>query len=1507
MAGKDLTFKLVINADTKDFVSNVQQSEKTAKALFDAIKIESDKLKTTSEETAKEVGKIVPDDLQKKADQAKGKLSEVSQAASELQGQAIEAAGKIDGLGNELQDTASKANKAGFEIGSAIPSDAVQLAEMLGNKFFSAAKEIESLGDKSTISAGELRAMSSAGEQGLNELNLALKAAQAELVRLQSTDGTLQDIEIAKQRVLSIQDAINEASSAFNYYQGVAINAMKGVDGATQSAINQVQRFSAVDLTGVVGEAQTATRAIESMGDGASLSTKEIERIGSIGTNSINALERELLTARNAFSALEQSSEAVTLNEIKAAGDKVKGLEQAVDLTKSAFSEFNVKATTAMQGVSTSTDKASGSAKQAGHAIYEALGIKPPSVINDAIADLTRKLENFKANSKLPAEEVERVTKITEQQIEKLKSELNGVEPAAQKANSGISGLSKGMDGAKFAVTALVGALATIGVGLGLRELAQAADSYTNLSARINIATSDGGNFQQAMAGVHQVALATNSSLDATAGLFTKVNDVGKQMGMTQQQSLDLVKTINMAIQTGGGDAAASEAAIVQLTQALQSGVLRGDEFNSIMEQAPGISKALAQSLGVTTGELRKMAENGELSAEKVIKALQSQSAAIEADYAKFPTTIGNALQRITTQWQILIGTMDQANGASATVAQWLVTLADNMDVVETILEDIGEGFIWVGDQLKKIDPATIEALKEALSTAYETVKSMASTIGTGIGNTVDQLNTLLGAMFNFDSGVDTATDKTNGFTKALQALNVVFGFIGDGFEAISIVSNLLAGVFYDVGAAWEGFKSKLKWGDAKDQAIADMEAMAKKAQEYYDRASNGATDFKSKGIAAIQEIGKTQDQKNQESLQKSNATFAELIKQDQEFLLKSKELAGERAAINAQLNQARKDGNQSTIDSIIQKSNELEGREKEHAANKATLDKDMLASAQDYAEAAIKANGGVMDGVMQADLLTKGYIVTIDEAGKVSVQAGQSAEQAAESAAKKEEALKLAKENVKKADEEYLAYQKQAAAERALLEQQIEQAKKSGDLNALASAQASITAINAKEAELANNRDLRIAELNKANTGSGQVAETAYSRASAAAKLFGVDLDVSLNKVSKSFSSSGNELDGLKTKLGEAGYTGKQAGDVLYQAWEEWLSKAKSQAEIDAANAKMREFEAQGVFSTKQVELGITAIKRATSELPDALDETGKAFERLGIKTKEQLRLSAQMALADFETVRQSGQATQADLQKAYEKTIQLAYASGDAQSIAAANAKAASLGLSIQVSETGQVSVKANNAVEESLHRVRNATGNAGDGFDDLGRRGVQAGRDTAEAWEEARKATEAAMASQGKMKASKTGTTAKHGLSVEEIEQRLKDIGYEGDAKQKAKQLFQDAEPVAGGYYKSASNEWVKKKYGTTAYDNQKALGNAMYVMEQIEKLEQYVGKSGRSAGLNDYAPSIPSVPNTANSINSGPTTIIRFESNGQQVEAQVDANQVDPLVAMLEKLKVIKKST
>ena len=317
------------------------------------------------------------------------------------------------------------------------------------------------------------------------------------------------------------------------------------------------------------------------------------------------------------------------------------------------------------------------------------------------------------------------------------------------------TGLQQGINGARFAVNALVAAMAAVGVGVTVSGLATTADSYTNLSTRINIATKEGGDFTSAMAGVHQVALMTNSSLDATGSLFARLNAVGKDMGMTQQQALDLTKTVTQAIQIGGGSAQASEAAVQQFIQAMQGGVLRGEEFNSIMENGFGVAEALARGLGVTTGELRKMAEAGELSAERVAKALQSQAGEVQKTYDQFPTTITNALQKIATSWQILIGEMDQSNGASATVADWLVTIADNMDIVETILKDIGEGFVWVGDQLKKIDPATIEALKTALSSAYDAIKTLGETLGEAFVITLDVLNDVLSGLYDFNNGID--------------------------------------------------------------------------------------------------------------------------------------------------------------------------------------------------------------------------------------------------------------------------------------------------------------------------------------------------------------------------------------------------------------------------------------------------------------------------------------------------------------------------------------------------------------------------------------------------------------------------------------------------------------------------------------------------------------------------------------------------------------------------------
>jgi len=787
--------------------------------------------------------------------------------------------------------------------------------------------------------------------------------------------------------------------------------------------------------------------------------------------------------------------------------------------------------------------------------------VKALAFLKSDLEKAKSRLEAFSKTKATPAD-----IEIAQKEVDQLEKEVQQAESAfidfhteVGKANNSLKHTDtaaqtaqKGLNGAKFAVNALAGAMATLGVGLGIRELGQVADTYTNLSARINIATKDGGDFKSAMAGVHQVALMTNSSLSATGDLFTRLNAVGKDLGMTQQSSLDLTKTINQAIQISGVSAQASEAFTQQFIQSMQQGMLRGEEYNSMMENGFGVAEALAKGLGVTTGELKNMAENGELAAERVYKALLSQKDAVQQTFDQFPTTIGNALQRISTSWEILIGKMDQSNGASATIADWLVTIADNMDVVESLLNDIGKGIIWVGDQFKGIDTTTIVAIKTALSSAYDAIKALGETLGETFVITHGVLNDLLSGLLSFNNGVDEANSKTNGFTKALQAFNVAIGFVNDGFKGVQIAANLFVGIIYDLAAAWVKLISKFTWGDVKQQAIADMDAMATKAQEYYKKASDGALEFKSKGVQALDEIGKTQDQKNAESLAQSKATLDQMLSNQQ---------------------------------------SELNGK-------KVTED-EKLKAVMAYAEAAIAANKGVMDGMMQADLIAKGYMVTMDQTGKVSVQAFNQA----------------------------------------------------------------TDSVN--------------------NTGKALV------QARKGAEALGVDLDIALNRVSEKFAANQNHLTNYANGLDELGLKGEQAANALYMGWEKWLASAKSEVEIEAAKAKLQLFGEQGKLSTSQVEMGMQAVKRAVQEIPDSLSPVEAAFERLGIKTKVQLKLAADLALNDFNTILKSGEATQDGLQQAYEETIRLAYASGDAQVIAAANAKAAYLGLEVQLDATGKATV--------------------------------------------------------------------------------------------------------------------------------------------------------------------------------------------------------------------------
>ncbi|QIL81813.1 tape measure protein [Diaphorobacter sp. HDW4A] len=296
-------------------------------------------------------------------------------------------------------------------------------------------------------------------------------------------------------------------------------------------------------------------------------------------------------------------------------------------------------------------------------------------------------------------------------------------------------------------------------------EFAQTADQVTNLQSRMKLVTGEAENFKQGWEGVVDVALRTHSALEGTGTLFTRIAQTGKDAGLSSQnaaaQALALTETINQTIQISGASAEASSAAITQLVQGLQSGVLRGDEFNSVMEQAPRLARALADGLGVTTGELRKMAEAGALSADTVIRALRGQSDTIATEFQKLPPTVGRALQDLSTQWSLYVSEVDQANGVSAKAASMIDMLSGNLRTVAGLLIDVGQaaaGFaaLRLAQYFLGISTATAAATTATTAHTAATVANTAATTANAAAKTANTAATSANAAANVAAAVTT-------------------------------------------------------------------------------------------------------------------------------------------------------------------------------------------------------------------------------------------------------------------------------------------------------------------------------------------------------------------------------------------------------------------------------------------------------------------------------------------------------------------------------------------------------------------------------------------------------------------------------------------------------------------------------------------------------------------------------------------------------------------------------
>jgi tape measure domain-containing protein len=180
---------------------------------------------------------------------------------------------------------------------------------------------------------------------------------------------------------------------------------------------------------------------------------------------------------------------------------------------------------------------------------------------------------------------------------------------------------------------------------VGLRSLTKAVDSFTRLNNRIALTTGRTAALVAQQQKLISVSKATRTSIDQTASLYSKL---ALNTNLSNKEALALTNTLQKAAKISGGTIQTTGAAITQLTQGLASGVLRGEELNSVLEGLPRVAQAIASELNVSVGQLRSIAAEGKLTAAVVQKALVSSAKTINTEFESINVTIGESLSLAT-------------------------------------------------------------------------------------------------------------------------------------------------------------------------------------------------------------------------------------------------------------------------------------------------------------------------------------------------------------------------------------------------------------------------------------------------------------------------------------------------------------------------------------------------------------------------------------------------------------------------------------------------------------------------------------------------------------------------------------------------------------------------------------------------------------------------------------------------------------------------------------------
>ena len=313
-------------------------------------------------------------------------------------------------------------------------------------------------------------------------------------------------------------------------------------------------------------------------------------------------------------------------------------------------------------------------------------------------------------------------------QIDKATQSLNRLAQAQTRASQAhfkgkAQGLAQGQQGGGMGAS-LAGGLKGAFVALGgmaiISEIKQTADAMMSLSSRIRLVTKDDAERLQIESRLYAMSMKNRASLEDLGDLYYKTALSAQRFGATQEDVLRLTDIVSKSLIIGGADTAQQKSTILQLSQALGSGVLQGDELRSLRENAPILMDQISKFFGVTMAGLKEMGQKGELTTEKLMQAILSSGTAIDAQMGKITPTIGQAITVLGNKWSKFILDIQNNTGVFGQIAGLIL---DAVDLV-------GQAIDWV---VKEFGTATPEmtAMLQDFKNLWQSLQPLISALGT--------------------------------------------------------------------------------------------------------------------------------------------------------------------------------------------------------------------------------------------------------------------------------------------------------------------------------------------------------------------------------------------------------------------------------------------------------------------------------------------------------------------------------------------------------------------------------------------------------------------------------------------------------------------------------------------------------------------------------------------------------------------------------------------------------